>query len=642
MKEMCRKLDINHIVAFAVLLLSAGTVHADERILSFQSAIRIHKDSSMDVTETITVRAERKKIKRGIFRDFPTRYRDRFGNNYQVGFTIINVQRDGRSEEYHTASRSNGIRIYFGSKDHRLAPGVHTYTFSYRTNRQLGFFDQHDELYWNVTGNDWDFPIDRASASISLPGTVADGRVTAEAYTGKQGSREQAYTASTRAGAAVYLEAGRPLGRREGFTIVVGWPKGLVVEPTAKDKLMYLFNDNRHLFFACIGLAVVLAYYLVIWRLVGRDPEAGLIIARYEPPDKFSPASLRYIEKMGYDDTCFAAAVINLAVKGYLTIREYDKEYTLQKTGRNVKMAAGESALVKKLFRDGDSIRLKQANHVRLKNALKAHEASLERDYEKKYFITNIGYFITGVILTLVVLLISMTQMPRMTDMGAGVFMTIWLSIWTIAVFSLCANAVRAWRHVNGLITAGGAISATFMAGAFLFFEIMALGMFVQLGAWSMLIMVVTAALINWLFFELLKAPTLAGRRLLDRIDGFRRYIDIAEKHDLDYKHPKGRCPELFEAYLPYALALGVEQKWGEQFADVLVKATAAGGTAYHPSWYQGSNWDNYHIGDFSSSLGSSFAGAIASASSAPGSGSGGGGGGFSGGGGGGGGGGGW
>ena len=132
----------------------------------------------------------------------------------------------------------------------------------------------------------------------------------------------------------------------------------------------------------------------------------------------------------------------------------------------------------------------------------------------------------------------------------------------------------------------------------------------------------------------------------MDKIEGFRKYIDLAERVELDYKHPKGRSPELFEMYLPYALALGVEQQWGEQFADVLNKihgdATRQQRGRYYPSWYSGGNWNVNNIGGFTSSLGGSFTGAISSSSTAPGSSSGGGGGGFSGGGGGGGGGGGW
>jgi len=165
--------------------------------------------------------------------------------------------------------------------------------------------------------------------------------------------------------------------------------------------------------------------------------------------------------------------------------------------------------------------------------------------------------------------------------------------------------------------------------------------MFVQLTSFSMGFVLLIAAIINWLFYELLKAPTLAGRKLLDKIEGFKQYIDIAERHELDFKHPKGKSPELFEEYLPYALALGVEQQWGESFADVLAQAQASSG-GYSPTWYHGTHWNNANIGNFTGSLGSSFTSAIASSSTAPGSSSGSGGGGSSGGGGGGGGGGGW
>ena len=172
--------------------------------------------------------------------------------------------------------------------------------------------------------------------------------------------------------------------------------------------------------------------------------------------------------------------------------------------------------------------------------------------------------------------------------------------------------------------------------------EIAGLFMFSQLSSISMAFILLIAAFINWIFYELLKAPTLAGRKLLDKIAGFKQYIDIAERHELDFKHPKGRSPELFEEYLPYALALDVEQQWGESFADVLAKAQASGGRDYSPTWYHGTQWNNSNIGVFTSSLGSSFTSAIASSSTAPGSSSGSGGGGSSGGGGGGGGGGGW
>ena len=150
--------------------------------------------------------------------------------------------------------------------------------------------------------------------------------------------------------------------------------------------------------------------------------------------------------------------------------------------------------------------------------------------------------------------------------------------------------------------------------------------------------------MINTLFYHLLKAPTLLGRRMMDQIAGFADYLSVAEKDRMNFHNPPERTPELFERFLPYALALGVEQAWSEQFSDVLARAGQAEGNRsghYSPRWYSGRSFDG-NFGNFASDLGSGFSGAIAAASTAPGSSSGSGGGGSSGGGGGGGGGGGW
>ncbi|MCJ7818329.1 MAG: DUF2207 domain-containing protein, partial [Syntrophales bacterium] len=147
--------------------------------------------------------------------------------------------------------------------------------------------------------------------------------------------------------------------------------------------------------------------------------------------------------------------------------------------------------------------------------------------------------------------------------------------------------------------------------------------------------------LVNALFYHLLKAPTLSGRKIMDQIEGFKLYLSVAEKERLNRLNPPEKTPALFERSLPYALALNVENAWSEQFAEVLARA----GTEtqpYSPVWYSGSSWDSSHTSRFSDSLGSSCAGAISSSSTAPGSSSGSGGGGSSGGGGGGGGGSGW
>jgi len=625
------------------LIVFSGTLFADERILNYHSDITVLESGGMQVTENITVRAEGNNIKRGIYRDFPTTYKDDYGNRYQVDFGIMGILRDGNPEPYHTQDLPNGVRIYIGDKNTYLLPGKYAYSITYTTSRQLGFFKKHDELYWNVTGNDWAFPIDKASAAVRLPDGIPQSRITAEAYTGAFGSKAQNYETRFTDDARVYFETTRTLSSQQGITIVVGWPKGYVHEPTTRERLGYTLQDNRHLFIALIGLLVLLAYYAVMWTKVGKDPEKGVIFPHYEPPKGYSPASMRFIEKMGYDNTCFAAAIINLAVKGYLKIKEDDdKDYVLTRTGNtDTEMSPGEKALTKALFASNNTIKLEQSNHVKIGKAVEAHKKSLQNNYEKLYFVSNSGYFLLGVVITIIAIMAAFLSKGTATD-PAALFLVVWLTGWTFGVIVLLNQVYRAWLAVShSVINIFPAIFITLFSVPFVGAEIFVTYQLAELASSSMVFIILLTIVINWLFYELLKAPTLAGRDLLDKVEGFRNYIELAEKHELDYRHPKGRCPELFEAFLPYALALGLEQQWSRQFADVLA-AASIGETAYSPSWYQGSRWNSANVGNFTSSLGSSFTNAISSSSRAPGSSSGGGGGGSSGGGGGGGGGGGW
>src|SRR5579864_7474498 len=123
----------------------------DERIRSFDSHIIVNADGSLEVRETIEVLAAEDQVRHGIYRDFPTRYRDKLGNSYAVRFEIVGVQRDGSPEPYHTEGLSDGVRIYFGDKNTFVASGKHRYVFTYTATRELGFFRDHDELYWKVT-----------------------------------------------------------------------------------------------------------------------------------------------------------------------------------------------------------------------------------------------------------------------------------------------------------------------------------------------------------------------------------------------------------------------------------------------------------------------------------------------------------
>ena len=633
-------------IGMLLLWLCSGVALADERILSFHSDIQVFQNGTMSVTETIRVRAEGKQIKRGIYRDFPTSYRDLLGNHYTVGFELLGVTRDGQAEAYHTEKTANGVRIYMGRKSVYLKPGVYSYTLSYHTDRQLGFFDQHDELYWNVTGNDWAFPIDQASASVQLPAGIQAGDVRLEGYTGVEGSKGHDYQAQTDTYGLHRFESTRPLRTREGMSIVVMWPKGYVTQPDLQQRVSRQLRDNSHVLAGLLAALVLAGYYLLAWWRVGRDPRAGVIMTHYEPPKGFSPASMRFIRNMGHDDKTFASALINLAIKGYLKIVEKDGDYTLKKQPLTdqPRMAPGEKAMINKLFKSGSSLALEKTNHESIRAAKKAHEESLANDYERLYFNSNKTWMIPGLIITVVQIASMVLFSPSGDQRMIMLFMMVWLSIWSAGTFALVLSAIHAWRAVanNGLVGIIGAVFTTLFSIPFLGGWCMGVWMLAQNSSWTTVLLLVAALGLNVLFYQLLKAPTRAGRTLLDRVEGFRDYLRVAEKDDLDSKHPAGKTVETFERYLPFALALDVEQAWADEFSDVLVNAQTMAGGAYRPGWYSGDHWHYSDPARFSQGLGSALTSTIGSASRAPGSSSGGGGGGFSGGGGGGGGGGGW
>ena len=426
-------------VGVAWLLLAVScSVYAEERIVDFHSDIVVRDDSSMHVRETIAVRAEGKVIRHGIYRDFPLDYRDRLGNRYRVGFHIVAVTRDGAPEPYHTQRHGNGIRIYMGDKGSYVARGEHVYQLIYDTDRQLGFFADHDELYWNVTGNGWSFPIERAGASVELPSSIPAQKIHLEAYTGAFGSKGQDYTAGLSASGAAEFTTTRALPAHEGLTVVVTWPKGYVKAPGLSQQLGYVLADNRTLLAALLGLLVVFGYYTLAWWAVGRDPAPGVIIPQYVPPKGFSPASMRFIRRMGYDTRTFAAAIVNLAVKGVLHIEEHGKDYTLRyRSEAKAELAPGEKQIVKTLLDGGRSIDLVRSNHQTIRAALKAHEAALRRDYEKLYFLTNRRWMVPGVLLTALVMVVGLLYAGGGQTIFAAVFASVWLTVWTVAALGL-------------------------------------------------------------------------------------------------------------------------------------------------------------------------------------------------------------
>jgi uncharacterized membrane protein YgcG len=626
-------------VFFLLLLLQAGVVRAEETITEFASRITVDRSGMLTVTETIGVVAEGNRIRRGIYRDFPTDYTNRAGMRIRTGFTLLDVLKDGENEPYHTERQGNGIRVYIGDKDVYLKPGPYTYTITYQTDRQIGFFPEYDELYWNVTGNDWEFPIRQASATVVLP-EGAD-ILQYSVYTGRQGSTASDAEMTSLAGNEIAFRTTAPLAPREGLTIAVAWPKGIVREPPPLEKTSLILRDNFTLLIGVSGLFLLFFYYISVWNRVGKDPAKGTIIPRFEPPAGFTPAASRYVMRMGYDDKTFAAAVVSMAVKKFLVIRDEDDGYILEKAagGNPGNLSAGERKIAASIFGEGDALELKRSNHSRIRKSMSALEKSLQIDFEKLHFRTNRRYLVPGLLMTGLVILTMILTAPQS---GTAGFMSVWLSMWSIGCAALLYAVYKAWKLIlsgrSKFNEKGSTIFLTIFSLPFLGAWLFGFTMLAQAVSYTSIGVLLTIIAVNLVFYQLLRAPTIQGRRIMDQLEGLKLYLAVAEKDRLNILNPPARTPALFEKFLPWALALDVEQQWSEQFSTQLLQTGAE--TGYSPTWYHSSRPFSPRL--LAASLGSSLPQTISSSSTAPGSSSGSGGGGFSGGGGGGGGGGGW
>lgn len=619
-----------------------------ERILAFNSQVIVHDDGTLSVIETIQVRAEGKDIQRGIYRDFPTVYRTKGGRRVVTGFKIVKVLKDGRGEPYHTDSLYNGTRVYIGRKDVYLKPGIYTYTLSYQTDRQVGFFEDHDEIYWNATGDGWMFPIDQAAALIELPRDAGRQILALKAYTGKKGSTRGDYTVTKNQAGEPTFVCTVPLAFGEGLTVFAAWPKGYVAPPTDGQKMMFFFRDYGGAILGIIGFVFVGFFYCLVWLRFGKDPAKGTLVPRFRPPKDISPAAARYLVRMSYDPQAFTAAVVNMAVKGYLKIRDTSKAFTLERIKKDESLLSPDEAKIAKKFfpKDKNEVEIKPKNNRKISSTVKAFEKSLKADYEIKYFLTNSRYFTAGAILSAAWIALSGIVEFRSGAVTVFVFLSGAIGALGWVVLRCLRYGFRygkaAWRSQRGReINTVYAVLLLTSAALLGWLEFGAFWILSQTATGALMATCTGIAALNIFFYEWLKAPTRAGRKILDEIDGFKMYLSAAEKDRLRALNPPEKTPELFEKYLPYAIALDVEDAWAAQFTEVLEHASVEPGS-YSPRWY--GNTMTFSSASFASAFSSSFSSVVSSSSTPPGSssGGGGGGGGFSGGGGGGGGGGGW
>jgi uncharacterized membrane protein len=557
---------ILHLALFS--LFASAAVARELRIEKFSSEMVVLPSGGIDVTETIQVQFIGSW--KGLYREVPIEYVTPQGLNYTL---FLNVKRvtdgSGNALKFESSRERHyrKLKIYVPeAQDSRR-----TIIIEYGVSDALRFFEDHDELYWNVTGDEWDVPIQSASARVVLPESATGIR--ANVFTGAYGSRAKEADSEI-VGNGVEVRTRQPLGYHEGLTIAVAFDKGFVHEPTALDKVSLFLRSNWPL-----GLPfIVFAIMFYLWWTQGRDPRLRPIAAQYEPPDQLTPGEVGTLVDDSADMRDITSTIVDLAVRGYLVIEEHEKDRMLG------------------LVHDKDyNFILKKDRSEWAK--LKPHEQVLLN-----------GFFSSGTVGETV----SMSSLENSFYKNLpGIKNGIFESLVTHGYYRRRPDSVRASyvgiAVVIGVLSIwGGSAIASSMGMAPLTFIVAG---------------ILSAAIIA-AFGWFMPAHTEQGARAMEGVLGFEDFLDHVES---DRFNRMIKTPQMFEKFLPFAMALGVEKNWSKAFQGIMTQP---------PDWYRGSYGPNFYPMMFTSNLNSMSSRASSVMASAPrssgGSGFGGGGGGGS------------
>ncbi|MCS2607875.1 DUF2207 domain-containing protein [Halomonas dongshanensis] len=573
------------IVIFMLSGMVALPVMAEEVIERLEADIKVKPDSSVEITETIRVHAEGEQIQRGIFRDIPTVLAGEGRRQVRQVLDVLSVKRNGEPERYTVNKLMNGKRIQIGRTDAILPHGTHTYEIRYRIDRAARMFQEHDELYWNATGNFWELPILKASALVTLP----EGAEIRElnVFTGPQGATEKAAHMEQLEDNAARFDMTQPLAVREGMTIAVAFEKGALLSPDFAHEMRYWLSDYREVVGAAALLLVIFLYFFSAWYRVGRSPTKGTIIPRFYAPEGVSPALIHFVyykerwKKKGW--TAFSAAVVSLAVKGLVTLGKEDKKaMTLETTGKAPDSLPPGEKVIFDFLRKNSPVTT-DAKHGRAIQRTKSRFTSaLQKENRSVFFTHNRGYTLFGVALFVV----SILLMLSFDVLELGDFIAMVLSCIPLLPLLLVMQwAIRKPLVVSVLV---GAIVAV----ATLSYLKLLIGLYDLFGMDLIFIALLLSLAITIIFGTYMGAHTLQGRKVMDEIEGFKMYLETAEKERLNFQSEPDMTVLRYEAILPYAMALGVEKPWTERFENDLTRhAISDVESDYRPRWYSGDDF---------------------------------------------------
>jgi len=588
------------LLALALLLAGAAPAGAAERILDFVAEIGLAADGALTVTETITVQAVGDAIRHGIYRDIPTTRPDALGIRRRVDFAVLAVTRNGAPATHRVKRIADGERIHISDPRVVLPPGVYRFTITYRIQPRLRVLEDADELYWNVTGNFWTFPIDQASARVTLPPGAGILRV--DAYTGPAGARGRAVRARFQPDTVAEFQTTAPLGAAEGLTIAVAFPKGIVASPEKAEGGRGILQENAPVLIALAGVVVVAVYFLVVWRRVGRDPRPNPIIPRFEPPDGLPPATLGYLYRRRYDMALFAATLTNLAVRRQLHISVAKGRYRLSRSGTaapDAGLAPLDAAVTARLFAGGPELDLSQGRVKAVKEANALLRRGLRKQAQPAWIRNNTWWLVGGIaILAVAVATAEVILFLRGTEaIGASVVLAA-----IVATLPKALRAVvRGLRQRRSGLASWIVLAVTCLGPAIpLIFAVPVARALAEEGPESLAVGVLAAAgaLLCVVASTALQATTPEGARLRDEAAGLRMFLTIGERERLEALYPPNITPTVFERFLPYAIALDCQNEWAAIFAATV---EAAG--------YQSDGWSSSDSDSSSPSTVADFAG---------------------------------
>jgi uncharacterized membrane protein len=475
-----------------------------EKITSFNGEIKINTDSSINVTEKVAYDFGESQ-KHGIFRFIPIKYKAR-GGNFNLRISDVKItDENGVSQNFTTANEGNNIKFQIGDAN-KLVSGQKNYVISYTIRRAVNYFSDHDELYWNFTGNEWQVPIESASVKVILPENAKEN-LQYKCYEGAFGSTNEC-SASASGNTLEYSSTGA-LDPGEGMTIVAGWPKGITQAPTIFQKILDAARDNWTLAMPII----VFIFMFRLWYKRGRDPKGrGTIIAQYEAPDGLSPAEIGTMIDGSADNKDVSSTIIDLAVRGFLKIKRTEEkgifgttsaEYTFTKLKDEEPERNFEKEVMKGIFGTDKEKKLTDLKNKFFRTLGTAKSQLYEDVTEKGYYAKN-------------------------------------------------PNTVFGMWIVIAIV--GGGILAGFFGA-------------IQ-GGWGVFSGIVSG-IIMLIFGWLMPAVTQKGAELKESILGFKDFLSVTEADRLKFHNAPEKNPEMFEKFLSYAMVLGVEGEWAKQFEGI-------------------------------------------------------------------------